>query len=58
MAPSSLSRRDLLGLLAAGSLAGCGSHSSRDQETVVVYAALDREFSEPVLRDAGKALAI
>lgn len=58
MPPSHLSRRELLGLLAAGTLAGCGSNAGRGRDTVVIYTALDREFSEPVLLDASRALAI
>lgn len=69
---SSLSRRQLLATMAAGALgggmaAGCGRSgpnadggdtSSRDAGTVVIYTALDPEFSEPVLLDAAKALGI
>src|SRR5687768_11104206 len=38
----------VLVLVAAQALAGCWRGSSQE---VVVYAALDREFSEPVLKD-------
>ncbi len=61
-------RRDMLKRLAAGALGpvaagGCGGTSGnagRDQgqNTVVIYTALDREFSEPVLLDASRSLAI
>lgn len=39
--------------LASLSIAGCWSSSSSD---VVVYAALDREFSEPILTEEGESL--
>jgi iron(III) transport system substrate-binding protein len=45
----------LLAILLISGFAGCWSHR---QPEVVVYAALDREFSEPVLSDFTKATGI
>lgn len=45
----------LLAVLVFGFFAGC---STRAKDEVVVYAALDREFSEPCLDDFGKATGI
>lgn len=45
----------VLALVAAHALAGCWRGSSQE---VVVYAALDREFSEPVLNDFAQATGI
>lgn len=62
MLPSRLSRRELLGALAAGTMGpaalGCGANPGRDPNSVVIYTALDREFSGPVLSDASKTLSI
>lgn len=44
-------------LLLLGGCSGCYS-TSGDQQTVVVYAALDREFSEPVLNEFTKVTGI
>lgn len=41
---------------AASTPAGTGS--AADARTVVVYAALDQEFSEPILKDLGKQLGL
>lgn len=51
------SRSVLIWLLVAGIGINCGCLKRTDNE-VVVYAALDREFSEPILNDAGQELGI
>jgi iron(III) transport system substrate-binding protein len=55
-----ISRRDALrAAVAAGTLAaGCSGPADGPDGPVVVYAALDREFSEPILVDAAGALGL